>query len=115
MTGFGAVLYPTLPTCRKTSLHSEAIESEGGGLTWDQEESRSPAPPVVSHLLPAPRRQEEPHTGPAVGVSAEAAREPELPSAQSPSLAIGTAPDGCGGRCPWEHLLQAAPLLSPGE
>lgn len=50
VTGFGDVLYPTLPTCRKTSLHSEAIESEGGGLTRDQEESWSPAPPVVVSL-----------------------------------------------------------------
>lgn len=34
VTGFWGVSYPTLPTCRKTSSHSEVIELEGGGLAW---------------------------------------------------------------------------------
>lgn len=53
MTGFWGVLYPTLPTCRKTSLHSEVIELEGERLPQEQEESNSPAaPPLVTYHLP---------------------------------------------------------------
>lgn len=35
VTGFWGVLYLTLPTCRKTSLHSEVIELEGAGLSQE--------------------------------------------------------------------------------